>query len=291
MDCPFFFINFGLLKSMVMQVGFNNGTWEPIDRIAIPVTSVSVNRGYGAFEFFEVVNGRPFYGERHLARFRRTMELLRIETQFDPQLEEIVSGVIARNEIENAYLKLFALPHQPLFDGCREAALYVFPVRMPVFDPVLYAEGAWLITRNFERFLPEAKSTNYLAGQYWMDEQSDARVVDVLFHNGHTVHETSRGNIFAVKDGAVITPGENMLKGVTRSIVLELLAKHGILHAEAEVSLSLLYHADELFVTSTTKHVLPIVQVDGLHVGNGKPGPVTCALIDAFANLKAAFGE
>lgn len=271
------------------MIGFNNGQWQETEQIGIPVTSISVNRGYGAFEFFEVIKGRAFYGDRHLARFRRSMELLRLETDFNLKLEEVVAEIISRNKLENAYLKLFALPHDTNFDGLRSASLYVFPTQMPLFDPKIYIEGAWLVTKNFQRFMPEAKSTNYLAGQYWMDEQTDPRVVDVLYHNGHTVQETSRGNIFVVKDGTVITPATNVLKGVTGSLVLELLAKHGILHAEADVSLSLLFSADEVFVSSTTKHILPAVQLDDRKVGNGKPGPVTLEMMEAFLRLKDSF--
>lgn len=271
------------------MIGFNNGQWQELEQIGIPVTSISVNRGYGAFEFFEIVRGRAFYGERHLARFRRSMDLLHLSTDFNLNLEELVDEIIQRNQLENAYLKLFALPHETKFEGVRRASLYMFPTEMPVFDPSLYLEGAFLVTQNFERFMPEAKSTNYLAGQYWMDEQSNPRVVDVLYHNGHSVQETSRGNIFVVKDGAVITPADEVLKGVTRSLVLELLAKHGILHAEAELSLALLHSADEVFVSSTTKHILPVVQVDGRPVGLGKPGPLTQKMMEAFRQLKAAF--
>lgn len=271
------------------MIGFNNGLWQELEQIGIPVTSISVNRGYGAFEFFEIVRGRAFYGERHLARFRRSMDLLHLNTDFNLKLEELVDEIIQRNQLNDAYLKLFALPHETKFEGVRRSSLYMFPTQMPLFDAKLFIEGAWLETKVFQRFMPEAKSTNYLAGQYWMDEQSNPRVVDVLYHNGHSVQETSRGNIFVVKDGTVITPADKVLKGVTRSLVLELLAKHGILHAEAELSLALLHSADEVFVSSTTKHILPIVQIDGRQVGLGKPGLVTLEMMEAFRLLKENF--
>jgi len=270
-------------------IGFNNGSYQPVSKIGIPVTSISVNRGYGAFEFFEILRGKAFYGDRHLARFRHTMEVLRLQTDFDEQLATIVQEVIDRNSLQNAYMKLFAFPHETDFEGVRKASLYVFPTQMPQFDPKLYEEGARLVTKEFQRFLPEAKSTDYLAGQYWLDEQTDPRVVDVLFHNGRTVQETSRGNVFVVKDGAAITPGVNVLKGVTRSLTLELLAKNGILHTEAPVSLDLLYGADEVFLSSTTKLILPVTQIDDRTIGSGKPGSVTRTLMAAFEQLKANY--
>jgi branched-subunit amino acid aminotransferase/4-amino-4-deoxychorismate lyase len=268
------------------MLGFNDDRYEPVSAIGVPITSISINRGYGAFEFFEVTGGRPFYGERHLARFRNSLRILNLNTGFDSQLEEIVSEVIRLNELQHAYMKLFALPHQLNCDGARRASLYVFPTEMPLFDPILYKEGAKLVTHCYQRFLPEAKSTNYLPGQYWMDQETDPRVADVLYHNGRTVQETSRGNIFVVKDGAVITPANDVLAGVTRGLVLELLPSLGILHTEADVSLDLLFSADEVFVSSTTKHILPVSQIDNKIVGSGKPGPVTCKIRELFMRHK-----
>ena len=271
------------------MIGFNNGVFQELSKINIPITSLSVNRGYGGFEFFEIIGGRPFYGDRHLNRFRHTLELLKLKILYDDRLDEIVGDLIRQNHLDHAYMKLFALPHETSFKGFREAGLYIFPTDMPAFDPVLYQEGAKLVLKNFRRFLPEAKSTSYLAGQFWMDEQSDDWVVDVLFHNGHSVQETSRGNVFVVKDNTVITPADDVLMGVTRGLVIELLAHHGFLHAEAEVSLALLNSADEVFLSSTTKHILPITKIDGRTVGKGSPGPVTLKVMQAFQDLKNSF--
>lgn len=267
------------------MIGFNNGKYEEIEAISIPITSLSVNRGYGTFEFFEIMHHRSFYGDRHLDRFRRGMELMKLQTDFNDQLPQIVNEIIQRNKFEHGYMKLFALPHKSGYKEFRKASLYVFPCVMPMYDPALYTEGARLLLKQHERFLPEAKSTNYLAGQYWMDEQEDKRIIDVLYHDGKLIRETSRANIFVVKDGTVLTPGEGILKGITRGLVLELMAEHGILHAEADISISLLLDAEEAFVSSTTKHIMPIVQVDNLAIGTGKPGPITSEIREAFLRL------
>lgn len=268
------------------MIGFNNGEFQQLSEICIPGTSLSVNRGYGAFEFFEVVRRKPFYGDRHLARFANSLRILKLKTNFTGQLTAIIEELINRNQLNDFYIKLFALPHETEFAGTYQAALYAFPTHMPVFAPVLYEEGASLVTKNFQRFLPEAKSTNYLAGQYWMNEQTDPRIVDVLYYHDETVQETSRGNIFVVKDGKVLTPDNGILKGVTRSLVLEILNDRQIPHAETSVSLKTLQSADEVFLSSTTKHILPITRIDGVAVGNGKSGLITRKVMDEFKKLK-----
>lgn len=271
------------------MIGFNHGSFQNLQDISIPVTSLSINRGYGAFEFFEVAGGKAFYGDRHLARFLNSLKILRLKTGFENQLAEIVDELIRRNGEPDCFIKLFALPHELNFAGGYQAALYAFSVHMPQYEVSLYQQGAALVTKKFQRFLPEAKSTNYLAGQFWMNEQENARVVDVLFHNGETVQETSRGNIFVVKGGKVITPAKDVLKGVTRSLVLEILKQQQIPFAEEELGLDELFLADEVFLSSTTKHILPVTIIDDAGIGNGKPGNITISLMGEFQKLKDRF--
>lgn len=267
------------------MIGFNNGSFQKLSEITIPITSLSINRGYGAFEFLEVINRKPFYGDRHTARFLNTMKILKLKTDFDGQLDELIDGLIKQNNLENFFIKLFVLPHEPAEQGSYHGYLYLFPTVMKPYDPFLFSKGAHLMMKQYDRFLPEAKSTNYLFGQFFLDEQTDPRVTDILFHNGDTVQETSRGNLFMVKDGAVVTPAENILKGVTRGLVLELLPELGIIHAEAPVRLPMLLTADEVFLTSTTKHIMPVTRIDEHIIGEGKPGEVTQKIMEEFQKL------
>lgn len=264
------------------MIGFNNGAFQELKEITIPITSLSINRGYGAFEFLEVVNGRSFYGDRHLKRFRKTMKILKLSTQFDDRLKAILDEIIEQNELKDAFVKLFILPHETRFEIGYQAALYVFPTSMPAYPPSFYSDGVRLVMKQFDRFLPEAKSTNYLAGQFWMNEQTDDRVVDILFHNGETVQETSRGNVFAIKDGQIITPGENVLEGVTRGLVIELLNAQQKQVKEMELPIEMLLTADEVFLASTTKHIMPVTSLDDQPVGDRKPGPVTRHVMQTF---------
>jgi len=268
------------------MIGFDNGLFRELRVISVPVTSISINRGYGAFEFFEVINGKPFYGERHVERFERSLRLLKLTINSLPRLPKTIEEIIRHNRMEHGYIKMFALPHTPRTGDSYQAALYIFPTEMPQYTPSFYEQGAHLALKEFSRFLPEAKSTNYLAGQFWADEATDARTADILYHNGTTVQETSRGNIFTVKTGKVITPNENILKGVTRSIVLDILRERKLSYQETEISLEDLMTADEVFLASTNKRIMPIVQIDGQTIGNGQPGAITRQIMDEFHQLR-----
>ena len=273
------------------MIGFHNGVFRELSEISIPITSISINRGYGAFEFFEVINHRPFYGDRHLVRFHHSLRCLKLKTDFDNRLDQIVGELIERTPLSDFYIKMFALPHESLHNGNYEASLYLFPTVMPVYDDSIYKEGAHLILKNYMRFMPEAKSTNYLAGQYWIDEITDKQIVDVLFHYEDIISETSRGNIFSVCKGEVTTPGQNILKGITRSIVVDILNSKGIPFKEANIHISELLCADELFLSSTTKLVLPITQTGNTTIGNGKPGEITQIIMAEFKKIKEMFRE
>lgn len=271
------------------MIGFDNGVFQEISKISVPITSLSVNRGYGVFEFFEVINGKPFYGERHIERFKRSLNILKLKTDFDNRFSEIIEELIDSNDFSDFYIKIFVLPHDQEFEGFYKASMYAFPTEMPQYNPELYEAGAHLITKKYHRFLSGAKSTNYLSGQYWFNEFKDDRTVDVLYHNGGTVQETSRGNIFVVKDGQLFTPEKDILKGVTRSIVLDILKEQNLSFSETDVSLETLFGADEVFLSSTTKLVMPVTQIDDNVIGKGEVGDVTLKIMAEFQKIKKSY--
>lgn len=273
------------------MIGFNNGKFQEIESINIPITSMSINRGYGAFEFFEVINNTPFYGDLHIARFLQTLKLLKLSIDFEAHLFDIIMQLIEYNDLDDFYFKLFALPHFVTKDEKVPCALYIIPTEMPQFSSEVYLNGGSLLLKEYRRFLPMAKSTSYLAGQFWQHEMDKENAIDVLYYNGKTVQETSRGNIFVVKSGVVTTPYKNVLKGITRGIILDILQECTHPFNEQEVTIEEVLAADEIFITSTTKQIIPIVVIDGLKVGSDMPGPITQELMMQFQLIKSQFRE
>ncbi|MFA6403337.1 MAG: aminotransferase class IV [Salinivirgaceae bacterium] len=271
------------------MIGFNNGNYVPISQITIPADSLAVNRGYGAYEFFGVHNGKPFYLDRHLQRFANSLKALRLYSNFFDGLEEIVIELIRLNPIPDFYLKLFVLPLNASNPEKMEGGIYIFPVVFPPFSALEFETGMPLISREYQRFLPEAKSTAYLAGQYWQQEIDLAKALDVLFHSHGLIFETSRGNVFMVKNGRIITPKNGILKGITRSVVIDLVRQKGLDFVEQEIKFTEILEADEVFVTSTTKEVMPIIRIDNVQIGNGKPGPTTKWIIEEFIRHKKKY--
>lgn len=268
------------------MIGFCNGKYMPVNEITIPADSLAVNRGFGAYDFFSVINGIPFYLDRHIHRFKETLRLLKFDNKHLHEIDNIIKQLIAYNKTHQSFgIKLFALPTQesnpPL-----NTELYALPTQLIKFNNNDYQNGCKLILREYKRFLPEAKSTAYLASQYYKDEIDKFGAADVLYHDNGFIRETSRGNFFLVKNNIVFTPKNEVLKGITQSVLFDIMNEASIPYKVEDINLEQMRDADEVFVTSSTKLVLPIVNIDGLKINQEIPGELSKQLLKLFLQHK-----
>jgi branched-chain amino acid aminotransferase len=123
---------------------------------------------------------------------------------------------------------------------------------------------------------------NYIGAIVAMQRAAPQGAVEALYLDGQDrLTEGTRANLFVVRHGEVITPRDGVLKGITRQVVLELAAQEFVV-VEGPIHYRDLQSVDEAFLTSTTKEVLPVVQIDDHQIGNGRPGPVTQRLMELF---------
>lgn len=271
--------------------GFNNGEFTDVSNITIPVDNICVNRGYGVFDFFGIINNKPFYPERHLDRFFNSINMLRLTIKYTPEeVSSLISETIRRNNLTDYYIKLFAIPLNPEVAQNLDCGFFIIPLLVEIFGKEVYETGISIITKEYLRFLPEAKSTNYFPLVFWTHEIKANNAVDVLYYHNNIITETSRGNIFIVKNGYVTTPSKNILKGITRSVVIDIFKQKQVSFTENQITLDELYNADEVFLTSTTKKILPIVKIDDKVIGDGKVGKTTNRLITDFKQLQENWG-
>ena len=269
-----------------MKTGFSKNKYCDASKIKVPADSIGLNRGYAAFDFMKVVNRKPFYTDRHLNRFFRTMQVLRIEIPYSrDEIKAIIETLAEKNAGTNYGLKFFAVPLEPTDSESYPADLIITPVELPVYPAEMFEKGSSLLTKEYARFLPEAKSTNYLPTMFWENELKKNNALEILYYFNGQVLETSKSNIFIVKNNQVYTPGKNVLKGITRSIVIDLLNEKQILFLEKDISTDELFTADEVFITSTTKGIAPIIKIDNITIGSGNPGPISKMLIGDYNTL------
>lgn len=252
-----------------------------------------LDRGYyfgdGIYEVFRIYNGKPYALERHMERLRRSMEAVRIPlpyplAEMTEKLEELraVSGVrdgslylqITRGEAPRSHA--FPKSCTPvLIAWCNAFPRHLEVMRVGI-DVVTVADIRWLRC--------DIKSLNLLPNVLAKQEAREKGADEAVLHRNGTVTEGSSGNLMIVNGGTVRThPADHLiLPGVTRAVAIELASAIGIPLREEEFTVSELLEADEVFVTGTTVEVCPVKAVDGRRIGNGKPGPVTRRLQDAF---------
>ncbi len=251
--------------------------------------------GDAVFEVFRTYGGKPFALDEHLARLRRSAERVFIPMPVDDATlrHEIEEALGAAGNDESYVRLVLTRGSGPLSLDPDSAAhplrvLYVEPVVPPPRDA--YVQGVTLVSVHTRRATDEtsaagAKVSNYLANLLALREAKakgahEALVVDA---RGHVV-EGASSNVFVVSKGRLATPPESagILVGITRAHVLAAARALGMPVEERELEPADVYGADEVFITSSIRELLPVVRVDDRDIGSGKPGPTARALHRRF---------
>jgi len=249
-------------------------------------------RGYGIFDYFLVRQGVPMFFDDYTERFYRSARLLGLEVPvFTTELCQRIARLLEANREKNTAIRLLLTggyaddsytPIEPNF------AIMQHP--MPTVAPERYEEGIKLMLYRHLREVPEVKSTNYLTGILIREQLRQAGAPEVLYHDGRLVSESARSNFFIITaEGVLVTPADQVLHGVTRKHILALARQAGIRAEERDLALSELSTAAEAFLTSTIKGVLPVVQIDDIRIGDGRPGPVSRGLRELWQNHVADY--
>jgi branched-chain amino acid aminotransferase len=269
---------------------FFNNEFLPADKTYIHVSDLATQRGYGIFDFFKVVNGRPLFLDDYFDRFYRSAEAMRLTLLLSrPELEKIIRELIAKNGQPDCGVKMILTGgYSP--DGYEIASpnLIITQHKLSMPSPEILEKGVKIITHEYVRDIPHVKTINYLMGIWLQRTVKDQRAYDVLYHLNGQVSEFPRCNVFIVsKDGEVVTPADRVLQGITRKNILSISGKKFTIH-EGEVTLQDVLTAREVFLTSTTKRIVPVVQVDHTVIGNGQPGTVTVELLHDLIDMEKA---
>lgn len=271
-----------------------NGEFLPSDRAAISVDDRGFLFGDGVYEVTRVLRGRVVEPGRHRQRLERGLRTLAIGmtvAELDA-LDDVAARLIAENGLGEVdamvYLQItrgaaFPRTHQFPPAGTRPT-VYLSAAQLPSKDE-LRARGAVAITVPDIRWARcDLKTVNLLPNAIAKQQAAAAGAYEALFVRDGVVLEGSQTNFFAVIDGELRTaPQTNyILPGVTRDVVLEVARSAGMHVREFPILLDEVARATELFVTSTTSDVMPIVRLDGTAVADGLPGLVTRQLHDAF---------
>jgi D-alanine transaminase/branched-chain amino acid aminotransferase len=243
------------------------------------VSDLALQRGYGIFDFFKTLNGHPVCLEDHLERFYQSAAAMRLDPgKSKEELRSVLFSLMEKNRIADSGIKI------TLTGGNSENGYSLGTPNLVITQIAVHMNHAFdqtgirLMTYPHLRQLPAVKTTDYLMAIWLQPYIAQNKADDVLYHQNGILTETPRANIFFVtQNNTILTPQHNILQGITRKQVLNLV------HNKFEVmirdiSLQETELAKEAFITSTTKQVMPVVSIDGKQIGNGKPGAITEAI-------------
>lgn len=252
--------------------------------------------GDGIFEGIRFYEGRVFRLTEHIERLYLSAKALLLKMPWT--LEEVCEATletIRANGLQDGYIRLVVtrgvgdLGLNPYL--CPSPSMFIIASGITLYPQELYENGLEVVTCSTRRptpasLSPQVKSLNYLNNVMAKVEALKAGAKEGLMLNEQGyVAECTGDNVFIVKKGVVYTPpvSDGSLDGITRQVIFDLCEELGITIREASMTRYDLYTADESFLTGTAAETIPMVKLDEREIGDGKPGPVSLRLIEAYA--------
>jgi D-alanine transaminase len=279
-----------------MRTVYLNGKFLPVDQAHVSVLDRGFLFGDGIYEVIPVYNKIPFRLKQHLQRLRNSLQAIRLDaSESDKDWENIFVELIDRNlksygENQAIYVQVTR--------GFAPERLHLFPTEL---QPTIFAQTTALKTLSLEELnrgleaitLPDPrwqnchiKSIALLPNILLYQQAKEAGAHEaILIRDGYAV-EAATSNLFIIQKGIITTPplSNHLLGGITRDFILELAQTHNLPCQENPVRESELRAADEIWVTSSTKEIYPIIKLDKQMVGSGKPGALWQQMIRHYHN-------
>jgi D-alanine transaminase len=264
------------------MTAYLNGRFLPIEDAKISPLDRGFLFGDGAYEVVPVYSRRPFRIDEHLRRLQTTLDGIRLPNPHSiTEWRALLERIIAENDFDDqsVYIQVTRgadVKRDQAFPIGVTPTVFVFAAALVAPSAAQRATGVAVVSALDNRWLRcDLKTVALLANVLLRQQAIDAGCVETIMLREGFLTEGAASNIFVVNDGVLLAPPKDhrMLPGITYDVVLELAARHGMPHAVREISEAELRTADELWMTSSTKEVLPITTLDGRPVGTGQPGP------------------
>ncbi|MCG6907279.1 MAG: aminotransferase class IV [Desulfobacteraceae bacterium] len=276
-----------------MNIYYIDGEFVQAQAACLPVDDLSILRGFGVFDFLRTYGGRPFHLKDHLARLKRSAELIGLGVGRPlGEIADIVGETLRRNGHAEANIRIVVTggSSPDCFLPAGRPRLLVLVTPLTPLPETWQQDGVGIVTIPYSRYLPNAKSINYIPAIHAMQDARRQGAVEALYVKPDgRVTEFTTSNLFAVIDGRLLTPETDLLPGITRQVVLDLDLP---LPAQiGDLTLEALHGAEEVFLTSSTKEVVPVVRIDRRPVADGRPGKRTRETMARFRDYTERYGR
>lgn len=281
------------MKEVTVNV---NGQITDGNSATVPALDHGFLFGEGIYETLRTYNHRPFLLARHLDRLRASADGIGLSVPLtDRDFSERIEKTMAQSDVSiERYIRLLItrgvgeLNYDP--HACKEPTIVIIVKPHPETTDDILQRGIKIVVssvlRNHPRSVnPRIKSNNLLNNVLAMQEALRNGADEALMRNHRgEIAECAQANFFIIREGEAITPSleTGLLEGVTRTFLFEVGRAIGVSVRSDVLHDSDLEIADEMFITSSTREILPVTMIDGRLIGEGIPGPVTQNLANAF---------
>jgi D-alanine transaminase len=283
----------------VTRTIYLNGEFLPLTEARVSVMDRGFLFGDGVYEVIPVYSRRAFRLTEHLARLQRSLESIRLRNPLrQDEWTTLINQLIATNDGEDQQIYLQVT--RGIDSGSENKRNHAFPKTV---QPTLFMmseplqtppdsqrqQGVAAISAADNRWHRcDIKATSLLANCLLRQQAIDAGCAETVLLRDGFLTEGSASNIFVIQRGTLLAPPKNhlMLPGVTYDVILELAVEHGLPCQTRDILEEELRTADELWMTSSTKEVLPIVTLDDKPVGSGRPGPLYAKMLAWYQDYK-----
>lgn len=274
-----------------------NGRLLPLEQVRISPLDRGFLFGDAVYEMVPVYGGRPLRWPQHRERLERSLAAIGIASpcaadEWTRLLEQLVAANGGGDM--GVYFQITrGVPanRDHAFPAAAEPTVFAMCVPLPPRGRAPHREGVAAITAEDSRWARcDIKATSLLPNVLARQQAAEAGALETILVRDGQVTEGAAMSVFAVIDGELRTPpnGPQILPGVTRDLVLELAARNGIAHRVAPISIGELRGADEVWLSSSTKEVVPVTQLDGARIGDGRPGKLWRRMDELYAQFRDA---
>jgi D-alanine transaminase len=264
-----------------MNKVFLNGDFLPIEEARIPVLDRGFLFGDGVYEVIPAYAGRMFRLTEHLDRLNQSLRAIRMTPpmshgEWKRTLGQLITQY-PKSDL-NVYLQVTRGA-----DSIRDHVIpqglapTVFAMATPVLarSPDNYRDGVAAITLDDIRWgMCNIKAITLLANVLLKQEAVDNNALEAILIRDGLAYEGAASNVLIVRDETIVTPpkGPRLLPGITRDLILELAAEAGLPYRETDIPVEELEQAEEIWLSSSNREIMPVTRLNGKQVGDGKPG-------------------
>lgn len=281
------------------QTVYLNGRLLPLKEATVSILDRGFMLGDGVYELIPVYHRKPFRLEEHLQRLQHSLDGIRLMNPMrDSEWQQIITQMIALHEPDNQsiYLQVTrgAAPRDHAFPKTVSPTVLVMSNPLSSPDPVQIEKGICAVSTPDSRWgRCDLKTIGLLPNVLAKQKAVEAGCIECILFRDGVLTEGAASNIFVIRNGVIHAPVKDhrMLPGITYDLVLELAQANEMPIKVRDIAENEVRNADELWLTSSSREVQAIVELDGLPVGSGAPGPLYRRMYTLYQDFKQTLGK